>query len=307
MFAMRRGAMALAARTRAGGAAVPNLRAGAAAVPFVRRMGAGVGDDPVAAGLGKLAAEGDGKAVVGDSKEMRNLAEQARAGTLLSPGDEGYDEAMAKLWGGPPPKYFEEAMKSYKPAADAPVALVTGGGGGIGFYISKGLAQLGFHVIIPARPGPAGAESQGAMAAIMKQVSVECCSTLMCHLVRGRCLCRNACLRQVHTMCTLSPPGPVSQVPGAKVTVPTTTLDLNSLSSVRSFCEAIVTRLLSPTLEAPHRPQLLRSRVSSSGPTPPQVSDAAVPKIDVLALNAGRGGGKDDPREETSVSRRQEA
>ena len=189
--------------------------------------GAGAGDDPVAAGLGKLGEAGAGKAVIGDSKEMRDLAEKAREGTLLSPGDDGYDEAMAKLWGGPPPKYFEEAMKTYKPASEAPVALVTGGGGGIGFYISKGLAQLGFHVIIPARPGPAGAESEGAMKAIMKQV------------------------------------------PGAKVTVPTATLDLNSLTSVRSFCAAIV-------------------------------SDSAVPKIDVLALNAGRGGGKDDPRELTA-------
>jgi len=178
--------------------------------------------------LGKLGAEG-GKDGATDGVEIRKKAEQARAGTLINPGDEGYDEAMRELWGGPPPRFFDEAMQHtdyQREFSTQPVALVTGGGGGIGFYISKGLAQLGYHVIIPARDGPARAESEGAMKAI-----------------------RN-------------------QVPDAMVTVPETPLDLDSLKSVRAFSVAI----------AAH-PEVWR--------------------LDVLSLNAGRGGGASDPREVT--------
>jgi hypothetical protein len=67
---------------------------------------------------------------------------------------EDYDAALVKLWGGPPPKHFPAAYEEWParyPSGRGKVALVTGGGGGIGFYVSKLLVRLGYTVIIPAR------------------------------------------------------------------------------------------------------------------------------------------------------------
>lgn len=165
-----------------------------------------------------------------DSDERRQLAARQRDHGLLSPGDPEYDKKMIELWGGPPPQWYDKVVAGlaseygYPQSANGKFVLVTGGFGGIGFYLVKALARLGFNVIVPARPGMeddahAAADAANKVAAL-----------------------------------------------GGKVTVPTVTLDLRSLDSVRSFGEAMRKTL---------------------------------PCLDVLCLNAGRGGGKDDAREET--------
>ena len=67
-----------------------------------------------------------------------------------------YDAKLTALWGGPAPKHFQESFDSWParyPQVRGQVAVVTGGAAGIGFYISKMLAQLGAEVIIPWREG----------------------------------------------------------------------------------------------------------------------------------------------------------
>lgn len=145
-----------------------------------------------------------------------------------SPGDADYDEQMARLWGGPPPKYFykcfEEWPSKYPAAAGGRgVALVTGGTGGIGFYVVKLLAQLGYEVIVPGREGFEDEEA-GVQAAVAKAV------------------------------------------PGAKVIVPSVKMNLGDFASVRSFAAEV------------------REKYG---------------RLDLLCLNAGRGGAKGDPRDVT--------
>uniref|UniRef100_A0A7S4Q151 Protochlorophyllide reductase n=2 Tax=Alexandrium monilatum TaxID=311494 RepID=A0A7S4Q151_9DINO len=165
-----------------------------------------------------------------DSDEKRQLAARQRDQGLLSPGDPDYDKKMSELWGGPPPSWYDQALEdfaarySYPASGRGKLALVTGGGGGIGFYVVKGLARLGFDVLVPARPGMEGDAQAAAEAA--KGVAA----------------------------------------PGVKVSVPAATLDLGSFESVRSF-----------------------------GATMRE----ALPSLDLLCLNAGRGGGRDDRREVT--------
>jgi len=160
-----------------------------------------------------------------DSAEKRKLAAQQRDQGLLSAGDPDYDKKMRDMWGGPPPKWYDAAVEAYAASHPAPgkTALVTGGGGGIGFYVVKALARLGFSVLVPARPGMER-DAQEAVAAVARAV------------------------------------------PGAKLEVPATTLDLGSFASVRAFAAAV------------------RESLGC---------------LDLLCLNAGRGGGQDDPREVT--------
>jgi len=163
-----------------------------------------------------------------DTGEKRELAVRQRDKGLagVGPGDPEYDKNMSDTWGGPPPKWFDKAMpwlaKRYK--VSEKVAIVTGGGGGIGFYLVKLLARCGFTVVVPARPG-LEKETHAAVEAVRQAVS------------------------------------------GAKLVVPIATLDLGSFASVRSFCAAIRDEQ---------------------------------PCLDLLCLNAGRGGGRDDPREITT-------
>jgi NAD(P)-dependent dehydrogenase (short-subunit alcohol dehydrogenase family) len=159
-----------------------------------------------------------------DSAKQRELAMQQRDQGLLDPGDPNYDAKLQELWGGPAPNWFAAAMETWPKTGKGQTALVTGGSGGIGFYVSKLLAAVGFTVVVPSRPGME-AEAEAAVKAI-----------------------------------TLT-------VPDAHVVVPATPLDLGNLESVRAFTAA----LCGGNLE----------------------------QIDVLCLNAGRGGGKDDPRETT--------
>ena len=80
----------------------------------------------------------------------------------------GYDSKLTELWGGPPPKHFPRAFEAWGalyPDVKGKVALVTGGAAGIGFYISKMLAQLGAEVVIPWREGFVH-EAEGAVNAI---------------------------------------------------------------------------------------------------------------------------------------------
>jgi NAD(P)-dependent dehydrogenase (short-subunit alcohol dehydrogenase family) len=146
---------------------------------------------------------------------------------LLNPGDKEYDEKITELWGGPPPKHFESYLKEWSSSHKVEgkkVCLITGGTGGIGFYVAKLLAHLGYELILPARTG-FESEATGSVAAIK------------------------------------------AAVPGAIITVPNATLDLQSLQSVRVFSKNIR-------------------------------DDFAC--IDLLCLNAGRGGSKGDDREETT-------
>merc|ERR550525_242893 len=79
------------------------------------------------------------------------------AGTekLLNPGDPNYDKNMTKQWGGPPPKHYPRCWEEWpaKYTGAGKVALVTGGTGGIGFYVAKMLAHLGYQLILPVRTG----------------------------------------------------------------------------------------------------------------------------------------------------------
>eukprot|EP00928_Gymnodinium_smaydae_P080778 TRINITY_DN64408_c0_g1_i1.p1 TRINITY_DN64408_c0_g1~~TRINITY_DN64408_c0_g1_i1.p1 ORF type:complete len:469 (-),score=59.84 TRINITY_DN64408_c0_g1_i1:193-1476(-) len=92
------------------------------------------------------------------------------------PSDSDYDAKMRSLWGGPPPKHFQKCWEEWpeREGFQAPedrrsVALVTGGTGGIGFYVAKMLAHLGYEVILPARTG-FEEEASGAAAAIQRAV-----------------------------------------------------------------------------------------------------------------------------------------
>ena len=149
------------------------------------------------------------------------------AGTerLVDPGDPNYYQKMRALWGGPAPKHFPTAWDSWVTthSGHGKVALVTGGTGGVGFYVAKLLARLGYELVLPARSG-FEAEASGSALAIRAAVS------------------------------------------GAKITVPSVTLDLESLRSVRAFACTV-------------RQQFDR--------------------IDLLCLNAGRGGSAAYAREQT--------
>jgi hypothetical protein len=136
-----------------------------------------------------------------------------------------YEQKLTELWGGPPPKHFPGAMAEWPGRYDLKgrVAVVTGGAAGIGFYISKLLAELGCEVIIPWREGFEH-EAQSAVKAIM------------------------------------------AASPTAKVRVSKLPLDLGSFKSVRSFAAEC---------------------------------NRSLPQLDLLCLNAGRGGSKGDPRELT--------
>jgi NADPH:quinone reductase-like Zn-dependent oxidoreductase len=131
------------------------------------------------------------------TEAKRKLAFQQRDAGLLSPGDAEYDRELAKMWGGPAPKWFAAALRgtgSRLPSIGE-IALVTGSAGGIGFYVAKGLAMLGHTVILPARSGME-AETLAARDAIAA-----------------------ACLPTV-----------------AQLIVPEAPLDLGSFASTRAFC-----------------------------------------------------------------------
>lgn len=165
-----------------------------------------------------------------DSAEQRRLASEQRDKGILSAGDPDYDKKLKELWGGPLPRWYDQILGTfatqwkYPETAQGKTALVTGGDGGIGFYVVKALARLGFDVLVPARPGMEG----------NAQAAAEAASN--------------------------------GAAPGAKVSVPATTLDLASFDSVRRFGDALT---------------------------------EVLPCLDLLCLNAGRGGGRDDAREAT--------
>ena len=163
-----------------------------------------------------------------DSREQRALAAQQRdrGVATLNPGREDYDEQMRSTWGGPSIKWYNRAVARYQkfyPKNSDQIALVTGSIGGIGFYVAKALAAVGYTVIIPSRSG-LEADAEGAKRGILREF------------------------------------------PNAKVVIPKTPLDLGSFPSVRAFGAAI---------------------------------RHSYKKIDRLCLNAGRGGGVNDPREVT--------
>ena len=74
-----------------------------------------------------------------EQKELVAAAESSNTGRsatgveasehMLAPGDGAYDEKMAELWGGPPPKYFQAAFDEWPETLaaedeDGAVALV---------------------------------------------------------------------------------------------------------------------------------------------------------------------------------------
>lgn len=154
---------------------------------------------------------------------------------IPSPDDPLYDQKLRQVFGGPAPKHFPKAWSEwpgiYGVHGKGKIALVTGGASGVGFYVAKLLAHLGFHVVLPARTG-FEAEAQRSKQAILAAVQ------------------------------------------GAKVTVPSIPLDLESLSSVRRFAASL--------------------RDGERGEDRDRLQ-----RLDVLCLNAGRGGSAGDAREET--------
>jgi NAD(P)-dependent dehydrogenase (short-subunit alcohol dehydrogenase family) len=68
-----------------------------------------------------------------------------------------YDLLLREQWGGPTPKHFLKAWREWpqKHGSDCEgkVALVTGSTGGVGFFVAKLLAQIGYVVVVPARSG----------------------------------------------------------------------------------------------------------------------------------------------------------
>ena len=91
-----------------------------------------------------------------DPAALRQLAlDQRDKGTVLHPSMSDYDGEMSKMWGGPPPRWFASAMGAFPKRFShmaGRTALVTGGTGGIGFYVAKLLCRVGLTVVLPARP-----------------------------------------------------------------------------------------------------------------------------------------------------------
>ena len=91
-----------------------------------------------------------------DPTALRQLAlDQRDKGTVLHPSMSDYDGEMSKMWGGPPPRWFASAMGAFPKRFShmaGRTALVTGGTGGIGFYVAKLLCRVGLTVVLPARP-----------------------------------------------------------------------------------------------------------------------------------------------------------
>ncbi|KAJ4933508.1 hypothetical protein JOQ06_030334 [Pogonophryne albipinna] len=122
------------------------------------------------------------------------------------------------------------------PRQDGKVAIVTGGGRGIGYEVVRHMARLGAHVIIGAFV--CGRDEQEGLAAVRriceeyKEAKVECRRELA-----GRCVCK--CVRYRYS-------GHVAGVievylPG-RGRVEFTKLDLASLQSVRQFVQSFKER-----------------------------------------------------------------
>lgn len=163
-----------------------------------------------------------------DSDEIRKLAVQQREKGLLNPGDPDYDQKMTATWGGPPVKWFYQAMDTWPEVhkesnTKGKIALVTGATGGIGYYITKLMAKMGATVIAPGLPGRDG-ETKSMETGVKRDV------------------------------------------PGCDLVVDIPPLDLRSKKSIAEFGAAI---------------------------------RAKYPRVDILCLNAGRGGGTEDPKELT--------
>ena len=66
--------------------------------------------------------------------------DQRDKGSVLHPSMTDYDGAMARTWGGPMPRWYKVAEEDWpRKFSDSAgrIALVTGGSGGIGFYVAK--------------------------------------------------------------------------------------------------------------------------------------------------------------------------
>lgn len=112
------------------------------------------------------------QADMGDSAELLRLAIRQREEGFLHPGMPDYDAKLQEMWGGPQMRMYPQALEQF-PRTFAMqrgrIALVTGGTGGIGFYVAKLLANIGLKLILPSRPGLSH-EADGAVAAIRKEV-----------------------------------------------------------------------------------------------------------------------------------------
>ena len=114
-----------------------------------------------------------------DPASLVRLAVQQRdEGSVLVPsshatiGHAEYDAKMSETWGGPLPRLFPLAVIEFPQqyaSATKRTALITGGSGGIGFYVARLLCQVGLAVMIPARPGLEH-EANAAVQAIMHAV-----------------------------------------------------------------------------------------------------------------------------------------
>ena len=107
-----------------------------------------------------------------DPIELVELAIAQRERGTMHPSMDSYDGAMAQTWGGPPPRWYPAALEQWPSrfaAAAGRRALVTGGTGGIGFYVAKLLCRVGLTVILPSRPDLSH-EAASAAAAISAAV-----------------------------------------------------------------------------------------------------------------------------------------
>ena len=66
----------------------------------------------------------------------------------LDPSHPSYDKKMRELWGGPAPKHFPLCWETWPTTyqGQGKIALVTGGAGGVGFYVAKLLARYARQV-----------------------------------------------------------------------------------------------------------------------------------------------------------------
>ena len=111
-------------------------------------------------------------AAMPDPIELVELAIAQRERGTMHPSMDSYDGAMAQTWGGPPPRWYPAALEQWPSrfaAAAGRRALVTGGTGGIGFYVAKLLCRVGLTVILPSRPDLSH-EAASAAAAISAAV-----------------------------------------------------------------------------------------------------------------------------------------
>ena len=113
----------------------------------------------------------------GDPAALVELAIEQRDKGVLHPNMPNYGSELTRVWGGPPPRWYAAALEQFAQTYSTQrgrVALITGGTGGIGFYVAQLLAKVGLTVILPSRPGllHEATSAQEAIAASVPDATV---------------------------------------------------------------------------------------------------------------------------------------